>query len=76
MSDDSSLGLLTACVFAALALLHVYRAAGGGWGRGAAVAVIDCLHGDLRALEELWLDKLPPFGERGYDDRPTPRVKG
>jgi len=31
------LGLLTACVFAALALLHVYWAAGGGWGHAAAV---------------------------------------
>lgn len=26
--------------------------------------------GDLRALEELWLDKLAPFGERGYNIRP------
>ncbi len=25
---------------------------------------------DLRALEELWLDKLSPFGERGYNARP------
>ncbi len=24
---------------------------------------------DLRALEELWLDKLTPFGERGYNAR-------
>lgn len=30
---------------------------------------------DLRALEELWLDKLSPFGERGYNappKRPAP----
>lgn len=26
--------------------------------------------GDLRALEELWLDKLSPFGERGYNIKP------
>jgi hypothetical protein len=25
---------------------------------------------DLRALEELWLDKLSPFEERGYNARP------
>jgi group I intron endonuclease len=25
---------------------------------------------DLRALEELWLDKLSPFGERGYNAAP------
>ena len=25
---------------------------------------------DLRALEELWLDRLSPFGERGYNTRP------
>ncbi|HJQ32214.1 MAG TPA: GIY-YIG nuclease family protein [Pyrinomonadaceae bacterium] len=25
---------------------------------------------DLRALEELWLDKLTPFGERGYNAPP------
>lgn len=25
---------------------------------------------DLRALEELWLDKLSPFGERGYNAVP------
>jgi hypothetical protein len=25
---------------------------------------------DLRALEDLWLDKLKPFGERGYNARP------
>jgi hypothetical protein len=25
---------------------------------------------DLRALEELWLDRLSPFGERGYNARP------
>ena len=30
------LGFLTASVFAALALLHLYWAAGGGWGHGAA----------------------------------------
>jgi hypothetical protein len=28
--------------------------------------------GDLRALEELWLDKLSPFGERGYNAKPKP----
>jgi hypothetical protein len=27
---------------------------------------------DLRALEELWLDKLSPFGEKGYNVRPKP----
>jgi hypothetical protein len=32
-----ALGFLAACVFAALALLHVYWAAGGGWGHVAAV---------------------------------------
>lgn len=26
--------------------------------------------GDLRALEELWLDKLSPFEERGYNAKP------
>jgi hypothetical protein len=26
--------------------------------------------GDLRALEELWLDKLSPFDERGYNAKP------
>ena len=26
--------------------------------------------GDLRALEELWLDKLSPFDARGYNARP------
>jgi hypothetical protein len=26
--------------------------------------------GDLRVLEELWLDKLAPFGERGYNAKP------
>ena len=31
------LGFLTVCLFAALALLHLYWAAGGGWGRGVAV---------------------------------------
>lgn len=25
---------------------------------------------DLRALEELWLDRLSPFGERGYNPGP------
>ncbi|HZT58016.1 MAG TPA: GIY-YIG nuclease family protein [Pyrinomonadaceae bacterium] len=25
---------------------------------------------DLRALEEMWLDKLSPFGERGYNAKP------
>jgi len=25
---------------------------------------------DLQVLEELWLDKLSPFGERGYNRRP------
>ena len=25
---------------------------------------------DLRALEALWLDKLSPFGERGYNTQP------
>ena len=25
---------------------------------------------DLRALEELWLDKLSPFGDRGYNTEP------
>ena len=25
---------------------------------------------DLRALEELWLDKLSPFGDRGYNATP------
>ena len=29
---------------------------------------------DLRALEELWLDKLSPFGERGYNAAPKPRA--
>ncbi len=28
---------------------------------------------DLRALEELWLDKLSPFDEKGYHKRPKPR---
>lgn len=28
---------------------------------------------DLRALEELWLDKLSPFDENGYHKRPKPR---
>lgn len=26
--------------------------------------------GDLRVLEALWLDKLAPFGERGYNAKP------
>ena len=26
--------------------------------------------GDLRVLEEMWLDKLSPFDERGYNGRP------
>ena len=26
--------------------------------------------GDLRALKELWLDKLSPYGERGYNPGP------
>ena len=26
--------------------------------------------GDLRALEELWLDKLSPFDDKGYNPRP------
>jgi hypothetical protein len=26
--------------------------------------------GDLRALEEMWLEKLSPFDERGYNARP------
>jgi hypothetical protein len=25
---------------------------------------------DLKALEELWLEKLMPYGERGYNDKP------
>ena len=25
---------------------------------------------DLKALEALWLEKLTPFGERGYNDKP------
>jgi len=25
---------------------------------------------DLRVLEELWVDRLQPFGERGYGRRP------
>jgi hypothetical protein len=25
---------------------------------------------DLRALEELWLDRLSPYGERGYNSKP------
>ncbi len=30
---------------------------------------------DLRVLEELWLDKLKPFGERGYNPEPTRRSR-
>jgi group I intron endonuclease len=26
---------------------------------------------DLRVLEEMWLDKLSPFGERGYNAKPN-----
>ena len=33
------LGVLTAGLFAALALIHVYWAAGGGWGHAAAVPI-------------------------------------
>jgi hypothetical protein len=29
---------------------------------------------DLRTLEEMWLDKLSPFGERGYNEKPKPRT--
>lgn len=29
---------------------------------------------DLRALEELWLDRLSPYGERGYNAAPKPRA--
>jgi hypothetical protein len=25
---------------------------------------------DLKALEEMWLEKIKPFGERGYHERP------
>ena len=28
---------------------------------------------DLRVLEEMWLDKLSPFGEQGYNERPKKR---
>lgn len=28
---------------------------------------------DLRVLEQLWLDKLSPFDERGYNTRPRQR---
>jgi hypothetical protein len=31
---------------------------------------------DLRVLEELWLEKLSPFGERGYNGKPKPRPTG
>ncbi len=27
---------------------------------------------DLKALEELWLERLAPFGERGYNIKPKP----
>jgi hypothetical protein len=27
---------------------------------------------DLRLLEELWLEKLLPFGDQGYNERPNP----
>jgi hypothetical protein len=27
---------------------------------------------DLRVLEQLWLDRLTPFGERGYNAKPKP----
>jgi hypothetical protein len=27
---------------------------------------------DLRTLEELWLEKLQPFGDHGYNPRPKP----
>jgi group I intron endonuclease len=29
---------------------------------------------DLRVLEAMWLEKLSPFEERGYNARPKPRV--
>ena len=29
---------------------------------------------DLRALEEIWLDKLSPYEERGYNARPKPKA--
>jgi len=29
---------------------------------------------DLRALEELWLEKLSPFDERGYNTRPKRKI--
>ena len=28
---------------------------------------------DLRVLEAMWLDRLQPYGERGYVSRPAPR---
>lgn len=28
---------------------------------------------EVKVLEELWLDKLRPFGERGYNRKPKPR---
>ena len=30
-------------------------------------------HDDLQALEELWLEKLEPYDERGYNRRPKTR---
>jgi hypothetical protein len=27
---------------------------------------------DLRLLEEMWLEKLAPYGNRGYNERPKP----
>jgi hypothetical protein len=29
---------------------------------------------DLRVLEQMWLDKLSPFAERGYNERPKRRT--
>ena len=29
---------------------------------------------ELRVLEKLWLEKLTPFGDRGYNPEPKPRV--
>ena len=28
---------------------------------------------DLRVLESMWLDRLQPFGDRGYRQRPAPK---
>lgn len=28
---------------------------------------------DLRELESMWLEKLSPYDERGYNERPTPQ---